>query len=106
MPETPDRSPYARPPLETVGAARNADAVRSPRPPRRRGDAATSGELAVWPGRPFPLGATWDGIGTNFSVFSEVGDRVELCLFSNAGSETRVELHEQTAFIHHAYVPG
>ena len=37
--------------------------------------------MQIWPGKPFPLGATFDGIGTNFSVFSEVAERVELCLF-------------------------
>ena len=46
----------------------------------------------VWPGRPFPLGPTWDGEGTNFSLFSEHAERVELCLFDAADGETRVEL--------------
>ena len=39
----------------------------------------------VWPGEPFPLGATWDGGGTNFSLFSEHAEGVELCLFDDAG---------------------
>ena len=39
----------------------------------------------VWPGRPFPLGASWDGDGTNFSLFSEHAERVELCLFDDEG---------------------
>jgi glycogen operon protein len=65
-----------------------------------------SDRQTVWPGRPYPLGATYDGSGTNFSVFSDVADRVELCLFDDAGHETRVELPEQTAYIHHAYLPG
>jgi glycogen operon protein len=60
----------------------------------------------VLPGEPFPLGATWNGTGTNFSLFSESATRVELCLFDDAGHETRVPLREQTAFIHHAFVPG
>ena len=43
----------------------------------------------VWPGDPYPLGATWDGTGTNFALFSEVAQRVELCFFDEAGRETR-----------------
>ena len=49
----------------------------------------------VWPGRPFPLGPTWDGTGTNFSIFSENAERVELCLFDDDGRETRCGMHEQ-----------
>jgi pullulanase/glycogen debranching enzyme len=52
----------------------------------------------VRPGEPFPLGATWDGQGTNFSIFSEVAERVELCLFDRNGHETCVNLPERTAF--------
>ncbi|HET9732243.1 MAG TPA: glycogen debranching protein GlgX [Acidimicrobiales bacterium] len=60
----------------------------------------------TWPGAPFPLGATYDGAGTNFSIFSEVAERVELCLFDEAGTETRVGLDEVTAFCWHGYLPG
>jgi isoamylase len=59
----------------------------------------------VWPGRPFPLGPEWDGQGTNFSLFSENADRVELCLFDEHGEE-RIELSERTAFNWHCYLPG
>jgi len=59
----------------------------------------------VWPGRPFPLGATWDGQGTNFSLFSEHAERVELCLFDGDDTEVRVELTERTAMNWHAYLP-
>ncbi|MCX7620299.1 MAG: glycogen debranching protein GlgX [Acidimicrobiales bacterium] len=62
--------------------------------------------MELWPGQPFPLGATYDGTGTNFSVFSEVAERVELCLFDADGTERRLTLPEVTAFIHHGYVPG
>jgi isoamylase len=62
--------------------------------------------VQIWPGEPFPLGATFDGTGTNFSIFSEVADHVELCLFDDAGTETRLRLPEVTAFVHHGYVPG
>src|SRR2546428_8518972 len=58
------------------------------------------------PGEPFPLGATWDGRGTNFSVFSEVATRVELCLFSENGTETRIDLPDRTAFCWNGYIPG
>jgi isoamylase len=60
----------------------------------------------VWPGRPFPLGATWDGNGTNFSLFSENAERVELCLFDGADQEERIELTERTALTWHCYLPG
>ena len=60
----------------------------------------------IWPGRPFPLGATWDGKGTNFSVFSEHAERVELCLFDAEGREQRYELTQRTAFNWHGYLPG
>jgi glycogen operon protein len=58
------------------------------------------------PGRPFPQGATWDGNGTNFSLFTENADRVELCLFDDEGHEQRIEIYDQTAFQHHVYAPG
>jgi glycogen operon protein len=60
----------------------------------------------VWPGNSLPLGAHWDGNGTNFSVFSEVATRVDLCLFDADGRESRIRLPEQTAFCWHGYVPG
>src|SRR5262245_14427602 len=61
---------------------------------------------AVWPGAPFPLGPTWDGHGTNFSLFSENADRVELCLFDEDDLEERVEVRDQTAHNWHVYLPG
>ncbi|HLI43006.1 MAG TPA: glycogen debranching protein GlgX [Acidimicrobiales bacterium] len=64
----------------------------------------------AWPGRPFPLGAHYDGAGTNFSIFSEVAEAVELCLFEDDGegglAEERLELDEIDAFCWHAYLPG
>jgi glycogen operon protein len=60
----------------------------------------------VWPGRPFPLGAEWDGGGTNFSLFSEHAQRVELCLFDGGEAERRIELSERTALNWHCYLPG
>jgi isoamylase len=74
--------------------------------------------MRIWPGTPYPLGATWDGWGTNFTLFSEVAERVELCLFDEAAedtvedtregtlAETRVELTEVDGFVWHGYLPG
>jgi glycogen operon protein len=60
----------------------------------------------VWPGQPYPLGATWDGTGTNFAVFSEAAERVELCLFDDEGPESRCVLPESDGFVRHGYLPG
>jgi len=62
--------------------------------------------MQVWPGTAYPLGATFDGTGTNFALFSEVAHRVELCLFDSAGEETRLDLPEMDGFVWHAYLPG
>jgi glycogen operon protein len=62
--------------------------------------------MKIHPGNPYPLGATYDGAGTNFSLFSEVAGKVELCLFNAKGRETRVELPEVTAFCWHGYLPN
>ncbi len=59
---------------------------------------------SLWPGRPYPLGATFDGAGTNFTLFSEVADRVELCLFGDDGVETRLDLPEITGHVWHGYL--
>src|SRR5437762_2124160 len=61
--------------------------------------------MEVWPGNPFPLGATYDGAGTNFSVFSDAAERVDLCLFGPDGAETSIALPEQTALCWHGYLP-
>jgi len=64
-------------------------------------------DVQVWPGRPFPLGATWDGGGTNFSLFTEHATGVELCLFGDEeDSETSVQITQRTAFNWHCYLPG
>ncbi|MFC6088708.1 glycogen debranching protein GlgX [Saccharothrix lopnurensis] len=62
--------------------------------------------MRPWPGTPYPLGATYDGVGTNFTLFSEVADYVELCLFDADGAETRVRLPEVDGFVHHGYILG
>ncbi len=60
----------------------------------------------VWPGRPFPLGATWDGKGTNFSLFSEHADGVQLCLFDDHGEERRIDIQGRRALNWNCYLPG
>jgi isoamylase len=57
------------------------------------------------PGEPYPLGATWDGEGVNFALYSEDAEKVELCLFDESGTETRVRLREHTHFVWHGYLP-
>ncbi len=63
-------------------------------------------DIEVWPGKPYPLGACYDGVGTNFSVYSEPAEAAELCLFDEEGAETRIDLEEVDAFCWHAYIPG
>src|SRR5579872_3946293 len=83
------------------------DGIQSP---RDVGDFSNYGESAmrVWPGRPYPLGATWDGRGVNIALYSENATRVELCLFesSEARQESaKIELPEQTDLVWHGYFP-
>ncbi|MGC3990073.1 MAG: hypothetical protein QM796_10420 [Chthoniobacteraceae bacterium] len=62
----------------------------------------------VWPGRPYPLGATFDGAGVNFAIYSEHATKVELCLFDSVDAEKescRVELREHTDQVWHGYLP-
>ena len=62
--------------------------------------------MRVWRGDPYPLGATWDGAGVNFALFSENATAVELCLFdADGGDEQRVRLTEQTNLVWHCYLP-
>ena len=61
--------------------------------------------MEAWPGGPYPLGATYDGAGTNFTLFSDVADGVELCLFDEEGEETRIPMQERNAFVWHIYLP-
>jgi isoamylase len=61
--------------------------------------------MEIWPGAPHPLGATFDGAGTNFALFSEVAARVELCLFDDDGRELRLDLPERIGPVWHGYLP-
>jgi len=62
--------------------------------------------VQTWPGASYPLGATFDGSGTNFAIFSEAAERIELCLIGDRGKETRIELIEVDAYVWHAYLPN
>ena len=61
--------------------------------------------MEVWPGQPYPLGATFDGTGTNFALFSEGAEKVELCLFDELGTETRIDVAAQDSYVWHCYLP-
>jgi isoamylase len=61
---------------------------------------------ATWPGRPFPLGAHWDGDGVNFALWSTTATGVSVCLFDEDGSETRIPLDDTTYHVWHGYLPG
>ncbi|AGG67212.1 hypothetical protein H924_08870 [Corynebacterium callunae DSM 20147] len=60
----------------------------------------------MWPGDAYPLGSTYDGAGTNFAIFSDIADRVELCLLDENNNEIRINLEERDAHIWHCYLPG
>ncbi|BBX44566.1 glycogen debranching protein GlgX [Mycobacterium cookii] len=62
--------------------------------------------ITVWPGSSYPLGANFDGGGTNFAVFSEIADKVELCLIDDKGEESRICLDEVDGYVWHAYLPN
>jgi isoamylase len=62
--------------------------------------------MKIWPGHPYPLGAVYDGAGTNFSLFSEIAERVHLCLYDQDGVPSCLELPEVTGYCWHGYVPG
>jgi isoamylase len=67
---------------------------------------SVSVQRRIFPGSPYPLGATWDGDGVNFAVYSEHATRVELCLANDKGDEEHLSLPERTAFVWHGYIPG
>ena len=99
---SPASSAAGRPAHQVAGPGAMGAVWRSPlldAPHARAGMAADwhSGAMQIWPGRPYPLGATYDGTGTNFALFSEVAERVELCLIDDDGTETRVDLPEVDA---------
>src|SRR6266446_5518246 len=68
---------------------------------------STSPSIELWQGTPYPLGATWDGQGVNFAIFSRHAEKVELCLFEETGKREvqRVTLRERTDFVWHGYLP-
>jgi isoamylase len=90
--------PYRRlgPPVRHVIGAATLTQAATPPPVQQE----------IWPGKAYPLGATYDGSGTNFAVFSEAAERVELCLFDADGAETRLTLPEVDGFVWHGFIPN
>nr|WP_202886328.1 glycogen debranching protein GlgX [Kribbella sandramycini] len=80
--------------------------AKAPRDGVRRRGGGYCLQVQKWPGRPYPLGATYDGAGTNFAVFSEVADRVDLALIGDDGTEQLVQLTEVDGFVWHAFLPS
>jgi len=77
-------------------------------PFRRQGTQRFEESVRLWPGQPYPLGATWNGLGVNFAIYSEHATRVELCLFDSVEAtreSARVALSEQTNMVWHGYLP-
>ncbi len=108
-----DRPPGAAGPTQVPRTPEEIDSSRAGRgsPEKLRLGRRTHGrrgmaEQAVWPGSSYPLGATYDGAGTNFALYSHVADQVELCLFDDDGTETRLPLREVDGFVWHGYLPG
>src|SRR5712691_10702777 len=91
----PRHGPRCSRPIEWLDAARRR--LSAQRRSQRR--------MRIWPGQPAPLGASYDGTGTHFALFSEVAERVELCLFAEDGTETHLDMPERTGQIWHGYVP-
>ena len=71
------------------------------------GGSTIQNQIIVWPGKPYPLGATWDGEGVNFALFSEHAEKIELCLFDQGGRRElhRIDIREQTDQVWHCYLP-
>jgi isoamylase len=100
----------AAPPAAAESANPTPPEVPPPLAPPRETPTAISPDseptARVWPGTPYPLGATFDGFGTNFAVFSGAAEKVELCLFDDHGHETRVPLFQGIGQVWHAYLPN
>jgi isoamylase len=96
---------FGRGRFRSPGPAGDQGAPRDGAAPRATTGLNSTMKIETWPGGPYPLGATYDGAGTNFAVFSEVAESVELCLFNDRGRETRVVLPEYDAFVWHGYLP-
>ena len=91
-------------------AVQGGPAGRSPpaNKPIGNNSAVPNRAMRVWPGGPYPLGATWDGVGVNFAIFSEHASRVELCLFDSVDADSEsltIPLTEQTDMVWHGYLP-
>src|SRR5216684_605638 len=67
---------------------------------------SSAAQPPAWPGRPFPLGAWWDGEGINVALWSSTASSAWVCLFDDDGAETRISLDQRTYQVWHAYLPG
>src|SRR5439155_9470020 len=93
--------------LATLDRPVSDNPAAAPRP-RRAAPTKSEPPLRIWPGRPYPLGATWDGAGVNFALFAEHAAKVELCLFDAADARAesrRLTLREHTDMVWHAFLP-
>ena len=91
-----------------AGAGEAAGAPVGPKKPHQHVPGFLDTATTAWPGKPYPLGATWDGRGTNFAIYSELAYEVELCLYDRVDAEDpcrTFRLRERTAFVWHGYVP-
>src|SRR5881392_866017 len=96
------------PPPRTAGVGRRKRIRHEIRQEILRQSQERCASMRVWPGKPYPLGATWDGAGVNFALFSEHATKVELCLFDAADAPKeaqRVVLPESTDMVWHGYLP-
>jgi isoamylase len=102
----PERARADAPPERVADAPHLAPAERSVHTSARAVGTGTR-IRAVWPGQPYPRGATWDGEGVNFSFYSEHATRVELCIFDPSGRHEvqRIEQRERTDLVWHCYLP-
>jgi isoamylase len=104
-----DQNPSDPAPPETRVAFGEPHHQHLSRPPEQVVPGFLASAVTAWPGKPYPLGASWDGEGTNFAIFSEVAWEVELCIFEQPGDEQpsrTYRLRERSAFVWHGYVPG
>ncbi|WP_420128304.1 glycogen debranching protein GlgX [Longimicrobium sp.] len=107
-PDGIERRRERRPPLP-FGWSNRGQAGQRPTPPEQHVPGFLETATTAWPGRPYPLGATFDGKGTNFAIYSEVAWEVELCVFDAPGDEQpsrTYRLRERTAYVWHGYVEG
>ncbi|MCX2963916.1 glycogen debranching protein GlgX [Gordonia sp. SW 21] len=101
-----EMTPSPAPDADGRDSAEPAEMVDIPTPGTWSPSSTESTPFVVWPGNAYPLGATYDGVGTNFSLFSEVATAVDLCLIDATGVEQRIRLEEVDGYCWHCYLPN